>query len=234
MMYFRVLLILVLIALLAACEVRTVPQVFPTYRRCTDVENLKLGEASNKLEDLLKQQDYDCIEQLLRAGTIREADPHVVSILISLLTPNASAGPDIITSSLPNTTKLVALHYLNAHMRPAKALGFSLEPFGEFIRAEASRGTGQARVDAYLLLYNIMQESDIPSIVDGIKTGDESMIAVGSYALADSCSPAAIAALKETLKHQAVVSYLQKYKDKEDITKVLRQRCPAALPYLNR
>lgn len=231
-MYLRIIASFVLV-LFSACEVRigdgTATPSNTTHYRCRGVEKLKLGEASPKLEDLLRKSDYNCAEQLLQAAKTAEPDTHLISIVVSLIATPVSGSQNIV-AALPSNVKLAALSYLNAQMVSAKAQGFRLGDHSDFIRAVSKYGSGEARADAFSLLLNIMKDEDIPLIVDSINTGDESMIALGMFALAGNCSNAAIAAIKESYKHRAVLAYLQKYEGKEDISKVVRQRCPAGLP----
>ena len=233
-MYFRILLVTLVLTSLIACEFQvgenTATKDHSQRYKCVDAEKLKQGGiVGARLDALLKSKDYFCVEQLLSAGTFIAPDKHAVSTLLEFLMPNVSAASPS-PSSLPNATNLAALSYLNVHAEFAKKQGFRLEQFGDFIRAETKNSTGKTQAEAYSLLLNIVQDNDIPLIVEGMKSGsDESLVALGTFSLAGSCSSAAIAALRETLKHPNVIAYLQKYKDKEDIHKVLQQRCPAAL-----
>lgn len=231
-MRLRTITVMFLLMLLSACEVRigdgTVTNATATQYRCPNVEKLQRGEAGPKLEDFLNKKDYNCAEQLLHAAKTMEPDTHLISILVALISTNASKSQSVVPA-FPGNLKLAALSYLNFHIASTKATGFRLADHGDFIRATSQNGSGDIRSEAFLLLTNIMQEGDIPSIVDGIKTGDESMVALGMFALAGNCSNAAIAALKESYKNRAVLAYLQKYEGKEGISKAVRERCPIGL-----
>lgn len=196
-----------------------------TYRPCEDIEDLGPAEVGSKLQELLKKKRYPCVERLLQIRTLAEPDLPVVSTLIGLLVSDAQLD----VSAIPSTTKLVVLGYLNFHMKVAKAGGFDLERFGGFIREEAKKQNSESRGKALSLLFTIMRDSDSPTFVAAIQSGDDSNLVVGLYALADKCSPVALKSLREVLKHEAMLSYMRRFSQTESITKKLLESCPAAL-----
>lgn len=195
---------------------------------CDRVESVVTVEDGAKLAAFVRNNDYQCIETLLHSNPFSAPNSNVMSLLIELVQKDATPGQSTYRT-IPNSTKLIVLGYLNLHVHKSNAYGFSLKQFADFIRAEAIDQSSHHRGKALSLLFGIMEESDIPVFVEAIQTGDDSLLVLGLYALAERCSPAAVKSLREVLKHQAVKSYMQRYSQTELITKKFRESCPAVI-----
>jgi hypothetical protein len=97
------------------------------------------------------------------------------------------------------------------------------------VRRVALGGSEQMRIVAIGLLLTRRSDDDLDVFSAGVESGDEAALASSMFALADSCSTRARSMLKDKLHSPSVQRYLKKYADKESITRVVKERCPAAL-----
>ena len=226
----------VLLVLLCGCDVRVAERPTASVsvslaQPCVDHVTLATEQVAGTVSGYLSQGKFECARELIDGAVIRPEDnAGLTDVLLDALgKPQPDGGNLQKSRPLPAETKLAALSYLNVHHRASTAKGFRLNDYGDYIRAEAGREGARTRARAFALLYNIVTDEDVPLIVEGFDSGDETIIAMGIFSLANRCTPIAVKALRGALEKQTVIDYLEKYKGKETLTSTMRRECPKAL-----
>lgn len=203
-------------AIVSACDVR-VTEV----KQCISTPDASTDDLVNAIKGAIETNDYQCVEQAFLSAKAKPADARLMDM--GKRTLQGGTG----TARVPETTTVAVLGYLMWVTR-GQALDL-LQQHVEEVKRVALGGSEQMRPVAIGLLSTRRSDDDLDVFSAGIESGDEGVLASSMFALADNCSPRARGMLRDKLRSPSVQRYLKKYADKESITRVVKESCPAAL-----
>jgi hypothetical protein len=207
--------------IVTACDVR-VTEV----KQCISTPDASSDDLVNAIKGAIERNDHQCVEEAFLSAKAKPADARLTDI------GKQTLQGGIATARVPETTTVAVLSYLMWVTR-GRAQDL-LQEHVEAVRSVALGGSEQMRPVAISLLSTRRSNDDLDVFSAGIESGDEAALATSMFALADSCSTRASSMLKDKLHSPNVQRYLRKYADKESITRVVKERCPAALASLDR
>lgn len=240
MTWFRIvglLMLYVSLAHLAGCDVQV--QTFPpgqapppgkkTLQFCAGDSAYSQSRLFSATIAKLESSDAGCVSVLLDALHRQHYESSVAEASVRFLERTSFSSRRAIDPELARAA-LLALSYL-MQIGPGQSGPRPLiSDFAESIRYQVAKGDAESKHLATNLLSVLREDRDLELFSRNIQQGDDALVAVSLFAIANNCSERAATELKLLLRAKVVANYLAKYRGKESITQVVSRDCPAGMP----